>query len=890
MRNISPASITTLQKNSDIEPVILVKVYWGIVDEGTVYSDRRFEQYGFQGKIQAISGIEDVIDINNSASSASVDIILDDTDGSLKTIFNTNDIHKTRVQILQWFTELPVSEAFIIFEGEISSPITWKESDRTLSFSVITKLEDKEVGYSVEEGTMTGVPQSFIGKAWPMVFGTVGGVPALLVNEAPVLKTLEGIGIVDEDVWNEELDKIAQSSQEAFNQWQFNFIQGLREAYIAARYSVDFPAFGLIDDPEAREQHNDAADQYFAQASQYFQDYTNIQIELNAQLELFDRQKAIDNVTKFRFRAFGKNLPVSPTLFFQIGDYIFSGQFTGTEVININRTRVTDPNRKIAYNSFTDTLTLTTYKSSPRGEKFVWIDAGQEVQFLVYPLTYIISIGHVTILRLYAFKDGIPVTLPLDYYVKELLIAGNLAYTKVTINPPLTARGEGWDNDEIFADVNNAIGPNIIDIFEWAITIFTPYTFDTVSFNEVKAFVTNYPANFALLERKNIIEFLKEIAFQSRCSIWLNDSKFYVRYLPKMGTPVESIILQDVVINTLEIGSTDTERLITKFVATYRSSMDQAEPNKIIYKYNVQKYGTLEETYDFYIYNSELLVQKSAEFWLIRFANTFKIMRFKTALHKLKLETFDHVLINIPSDIVCEVPVVGIVQKAVYDSETNYIDMEVWIPVRFGEMVPYDYAFPKDLDITKIYPVPDDPKVSSQNPFENANGEILDPQFVPQEIPFIPVTRGKPWNWGRNGPIGDQFDIIPDLPPNLTRFLDPREINRTRPDGLTDFNNVTNFQVRQAARIALESVTPATFPGFVLNRVGGNNYTVSAFIRGTNEAPVTIPAFQLFQRTDETIPPGTPVAVHRMVWRLADGSQNSQFFMQVAVWLSPQEL
>src|SRR5262249_50228272 len=82
-----------------------------------------------------------------------------------------------------------------------------------------------------------------------------------------------------------------------------------------------------------------------------------------------------------------------------------------------------------------------------------------------------------------------------------------------------------------------------------------------------------------------------------------------------------------------------------------------------------------------------------ATFWMIRKANTWKRIRFKTFLTKLNLETFDCVLLDIPG-YVASGPVKAVVEKANYNSADNTIDFECLVPVRAGEMTQYPWFWP----------------------------------------------------------------------------------------------------------------------------------------------------------------------------------------------------
>src|SRR5690606_16688532 len=191
--------------------------------------------------------------------------------------------------------------------------------------------------------------------------------------------------------------------------------------------------------------------------------------------------------------------------------------------------------------------------------------------------------------------------------------------------------------------------------------------------------------------------------FQSRCSIWLSNNKFYLKYLPEEAASIETINEDSVVDGTLEVVTTNTEDLVTKFIATWRNDYSKQEPNKVISKYNINKYGTYERTFDFFIYAHSSLVIKSVTFWLVRMANIWK--RFICLLYpdKLKIETLDSITVDFNQNFLADVPFTGIVEKATFDSDSLTIGLEVWTPVRLGEMVPYQFAYPAGLSIDVLF-------------------------------------------------------------------------------------------------------------------------------------------------------------------------------------------
>ena len=111
-----------------------------------------------------------------------------------------------------------------------------------------------------------------------------------------------------------------------------------------------------------------------------------------------------------------------------------------------------------------------------------------------------------------------------------------------------------------------------------------------------------------------------------------------------------------------------------------------------MFRYNIDKYGTLEDEIDLSWFNQPDCVLYAGTFWLIRKSNTWKRLKFTTPLHKLNLEVFDTVLLDLP--YVSTDPVKAIVETASYNSESNTIDFEVLVPVRLGEMTKYPWFWP----------------------------------------------------------------------------------------------------------------------------------------------------------------------------------------------------
>ena len=184
VRTISSNALTTLAKRLGNEPIVIVEVDWADAIVPRRYADRTIPNGAdtILGRIVEVSDVDDSIDITTyNNTSKQVSVTLDDTDGSIKALFDGHDSHLRRVRVYQWFTGLDLSDMFLVFSGRINTPLSWSERDRTIKITAISQIEDMEIGFSAEEGNFPYVPSDLVGRAWPMVFGTVYDYPAVWV-------------------------------------------------------------------------------------------------------------------------------------------------------------------------------------------------------------------------------------------------------------------------------------------------------------------------------------------------------------------------------------------------------------------------------------------------------------------------------------------------------------------------------------------------------------------------------------------------------------------------------------------------------------------------------------------------------------------------------------
>lgn len=302
--------------------------------------------------------------------------------------------------------------------------------------------------------------------------------------------------------------------------------------------------------------------------------------------------------------------------------------------------------------------------------------------------------------------------LPVYYYEKNEsnTSAIPLTITTLKLKQPLSLYPSGWE-DTIYVTYESSVGPNVVDILQYLIETYTDKTCDSTTFTAIKAkFRTvedeeKYPANFVLLERQDINTLLDQIAWQARCQLTESNGVYYIKYLAEEPESVKNIAKSDIEFGTLQVFSTTTENLVTKFTVNWKENYLPLEfdekPKQIILRNNVAKYGLHEQTIDCFIYNDESLVTRMATFWMIRMSNTWKMLSFNAFINNIDLEVSDCVMFQ-PTGYVADDPVKCILENVQYNSEANSIEITANTFVRLGEREQYEFAFPSEN--TNDYP------------------------------------------------------------------------------------------------------------------------------------------------------------------------------------------
>lgn len=760
MRSLSANALAKLEEDFGNEPILVVEVVWGGQTASEFYADRSIPEANVVGRIREVSGLDEALQVSGGAQSQQITVKLDDFDGHIKAIFDAQDVHKRKVRLWQWFAGLDWSDRFLVFTGQINSPVIWSEGERTFSLTVVNRIEDAEVGFSAEEGAFPSLPEELIGKPWPLCFGKCINVPALRAVPAVNGTLATGVGIKDFTL----PARIALANKITCPQSPIGF-----------RCTNFFGGGGIctiVFEPDGD----------CLQARCHEIERLNF--------ELADQQR-------FEYKVFtvygGKNFPQSKTITLNINGGKFTGFFNGTDANpsetftctsrlhprNDGSNRVkqdaaeqfveskcsgikTDQDSNFTPSAFgplwtgvrDSRVSWQNYRKYKAAD-FFWAEGGSRVTLDGdNGITYIANILPSTILSVKAYRtvngNRFLLSVPSAFYTLQLTDYIGYQVSEVVFQRPLSREnqeeGGGWE-DDIFVTLISSVGPNTVDILRWFIETYTEFEIDEPSFGAARPQLENYPMHFPLLVRKNIITVLQEIANKARCALYLKNDKFYIKYLSYEPTPVDVITEFDILRDeedpqstSLSIELTKTEDLVTKLTAKWRVNYALPSENTLILRHNMHQYGTHDRTDDYYQFNILDLVRKSATFWLIRYANTWKRVKFSTPLRFLNLEANDAITLDLPD--VASVPITAIVEKATYDSASRRINFEVWTPVKAGTMKPYDFAWPANISELALWPTEEERQLLQAGSGNEPNFSTVAPPTHPLRFNRIGVYSG----------------------------------------------------------------------------------------------------------------------------------------------------
>lgn len=896
MRSIPQAIIDKLG-TSGIEPVIVVGIKWSDTTE-TFYAPKSLGAKNYLPLLYGVGTLENVIRLDGGQSTQ-FELIFDDSTGHFKKLIDSKDPHFRPVKVYHYF-EGGGSSLHLLFEGQLATPISWDYHNRLFKVSAITKEPRIEVGFSAEEGQFPEIHEDLIGQAWPIGFGTPIHVPALALQKSPTGTIVNAFGVPDPTL-PLQIAKLQQLIGNARNYAEAAAVYG---GY--AHISGDF-------DTESQWQ----------QISRQAQDEAD---RLTAELQkiLLVQQAMNVYVKKNNFVIGGFKFPQGRTIVVKINEMLFKAKFKGQQGDYLNNAPLNPdqacpvsltpiyPPVKVAYDPLTGEQILEK-------QSFTFIQAGSQVTVMDdYPIDYVVNCIPSDVKAVYAYRSYNGrrqlSMVPAEYYS---VISGNyngIAGENNSVNPTIlrvkrpfstiayysnlqTTRADDyksfinnvrsiavqphivnnidWD-DQPFVTFESSVGPNPVDIIQWLIETYTNYTFDAASFADVRAKLEKFPAHFCLFDRKMVNDLISDIAYQSRCRAWIKNGRYFLKFIAgNPASPTDTITLADVIEESMILEATSTEEIVTKYVATWRPDYAHSSPNKVIIRHNagLKRYGVQSQEYDYYIFNDRELVKRSATFWMIRLSNSWKNLSFTVGAKKLNIETFDNV--SLDWDEIADGPVTTEIQSVSYNPTSMTIQVTMWVPVRFGEMTTYDFAWPADISTTLFYPTYYEVTGGGSGGFNSGTVGTL-PKF--NEIQVIyqdpkdvdkPKVQGYPIDYGA-GFLSDE--VAPEFTSRVPQtqnlgFLD---------QPIFDYDYTGSALVEKTPEKSQTRIWPCE----VLSG-SGNDYTVKVYKQGYPGPDAELNVKQLQIDSEERIATGT-------MWYVVENVNSkgeTSYTMQVPVWL-----
>jgi hypothetical protein len=665
MKFIKDEVLNILSQQYGNEPIMIVAVTWNIqfqvsnYNNSTNLTDDQLDtvlQYGLNnsstfsffadkdiyddkgnilipGKILSISEISSAVDFSSNASSSQVTIVIDDTDNNILETLKSANIHKRPASVYIYYEGMQLADMIPVFEGEIVSDFRWSEKDKTVTFNFLSHIEEREVGYSPEQGYIQDLPLEMIGRSWPFGFGDIVKYPCIRINYTPTAVLIDPFGIHDYSLDSElqRLDEIKKS------------YKGLIELYAKAALEAYFSGLNDIGD-----QMTNLLNEVITQMNQVNTDTDNLAQILQEQILYEHGLNANDG--RPAFVDVLTDVPVKLTGLFQIGEIVVSGsllpgdQRTGKLKVE----KITHP--------IPGQPSWGSNYFPPQKQDFVFVNAGTTVKFLGrYPLRYLVNTLGGSVQGVFAYRqfEGLRRLAPVPHKYYTVISVRTVPPGVVTTYPnfhalvveltqPLsTLKDQGWD-DELYVSYKSSVGPKLRDIIKFLITYYTHYRIDSKSL----AKIPNLNCSFVLPDQKDVMSVLKEICFQCNIAIWTSDNTFFFLYLPQFYFSRMYVKLDDIIKDSVEISISPTEDIITKMRGSWRYNYEYDTRNYVAIRYHDDIFGVHGLDIDYYCFSDPDSVIRSIEFWLYRKGNVWKRIKLTLPIRFIQLDIYDNLALS----------------------------------------------------------------------------------------------------------------------------------------------------------------------------------------------------------------------------------------------------
>jgi hypothetical protein len=696
MKTVSSGAQTKIDTIKATEPVLIIKIGW--YDGDVYYGEKSITGVDY-ANVLSISGFNESFSVGQINNIGVLSVVLDDSSGDLKTVFDTENILGLVAECYLAYTEI-ATDGIKLVTGKVGGPIIWDEGQRTLSFAIISDWGYRTAGFSLQDNdTADGYPivalESAIGQAWPMCWGSALRVPALKIIEPFRGETESDFPLDDSEV--EVKVNYTGSVPTGSQTYSIKNIKCTGEIEgdiltIAAGTMNGTWYTGVTI--ESRTLHH--ADE----------DYSNHTV-----LWISDSSKNLLNLYCYTGTKFQKCIRQDGKKCWFTSDWYSS---TGTQPTSFTEVRGFPDDAWTGY-----VTNMATYTVILSGSVIYWVDDPNIETVYIANLFESTGIAEVMAYRSYGMNDiqklvAVPssrFTIDYDYPVPDRYKTNNpdanTVCTAIKFETPLHRYvDEKWKDDVIYVSLWSTLSYNTATLIETFVTYFSDLSSDVSSRTLIGVLVTKYPMHGFLVDELNVLDLIQDLAWQARMGIFIRHNTVYYKLLSRepisgSGTLAESKALH----KSISVSLTDDVDLITKAKATWKLEGSQTKAYELTLENNVDLFGNKKQDFNFYAYNIKSVVQKSLQFWLNRKSNVWKILSVSTPLPLVGLDVGDYVNLNFTNNPIASSSVYGLLIDIVYDMDKNLLTYNIWTPVIAGTLTQSSDAY-----VTSVGdPTPDNP-------------------------------------------------------------------------------------------------------------------------------------------------------------------------------------
>lgn len=706
-KSLSVAQLATLSRTENVRMLNFLKITWAASDI-VWYGDSNLSWSGVTAidKLLEISEISYKLVNRKSTVVGTVSVKIIDVD---KTIFNrlkSKKLERLQAVCYQHFENLTAPTDFIqIYAGEIASPVSYDEVQRVVSFDIIPPLKAKVIPFSAsEDGTSNAdnnVEEEFRGAAFPTVFGKALDVPAQRVYRGP--RMFLSAAIDESNSITVSFDTENPSDSNPFSNPTTSRDYLLGEEYVTGSFGTGSNAkkFTFTTRNKAKITGTTA-----------LRPNPAVDPDANLPTVLWTTTRIVGKWVTLTGNAAG----VTPTAGFenycykQVGNKCFFTKNWSTSA-GVN-SKVASGHTFNAQRYDPSTGTRWTHQQGTTlrltGEKAIYVINDCPVAANAN------SDGtHSEVVRVRAYRQvpivGGPtsgqttkqlVKVPEVYYninrnssVYSHPLNTNPTHKPVLIefDPPLEDRGQGWDEQiyvSLASDITTGTERSITEQIKYILANYTDLVADATTFAAVNSLVSNFSADWALLEAQDAIQVCIDMAWQARCGLIIEGSTVKIKYLsvgdPGAGTDVKIDNTSVVLDSATLLEDSELEDLITVFDAKYKDSYLNSEMRTLTKRTNTAIYPERKETFNFTIYQSKSLVTTSRNYWADIYGNIWRKLKLTCLLPAFVFDPLDTPNINLDDILGWG----GFVRGRIEDAKYNYdgtVDFVIWLPIKVAQ-------------------------------------------------------------------------------------------------------------------------------------------------------------------------------------------------------------